>query len=169
MLAWRDLQHLNLTEAQAKKVTARIASIFESWKDTPYIKNQQCKGVAVDCVRFLAGVADEAYGYERCPTKRLPHDVALHDPERARAAMRSIIRLYSPVVAVEHEVEVLDVIVAGPINGGPGHAMLVSDVPGQVWHATNPRVLRMPINQIERFGYYIVRIYRPTDKDRWLR
>ena len=93
------------------RVHARIGEVLESWLDTPYQAGQLCKGVAVDCVRFMAGFLDEMYGFKRVQTPLLPQDTAFHDKEKAIAAMEQIVRIYSPnTIVTDGEVEPGDVI-----------------------------------------------------------
>ena len=48
-----------LSPEQNRDIERRLYNILLSWEDTPYCPGQQCKGVAVDCVRFVSGVLDE--------------------------------------------------------------------------------------------------------------
>lgn len=170
-LLWRPLQHPFLSEEQAKATETRILRVLRSWEGTPYMRGQQCKGVAVDCVRYLAGVADELYGTKREPTERLPHDWALHDPSQAFSALRKILRLYSPLEKIEGAVEAGDALVVGPLRGGPGHVIYCGPVPGSLWHAGRNRVERTSLSVLRSSSYSmrLFAVYRALDKDRWYR
>jgi len=126
---------------------------------------QQCKGAYADCVRFGTGVLDELYRFKRCPTARLPQDMALHNRKGAFRAMRFIRRLYMPnVIVTDETIEPMDFIITGPIGGGPGHMQLVGTQPNVIWECVQGGVQRTGISSSQ----IIYRIYRPTDKDTWL-
>lgn len=150
-------------------IAARFARILASWEWTRYLPGCQAKGATggVDCVRFVAGVLDELYGFARVPIDRLPQDIALHRPKGARAAMRKILRIYSPHERVTGiAVQPADILVVGEPRGGPGHAMIVGPRRNTLWHAT-------PIGvHYTGFGQYAGRavvheVYRMRDRARW--
>lgn len=153
------------------RINNRIASVLASWEDTPYMALQSCKGRqgGVDCIRFVCGVADELYGYSRGPVISLPTDQSMHDRAGSMAAMREIKERYDPVDDVSHQgwIEPGDIMVTGPINGGPGHAMFVGARAGNIWESTAAGVKQcgMPA-----FGTQMTlfRIYRVRDKWRWV-
>jgi len=148
-------------------VAARFGSILSSWEWTRYLPGCQRKGQGVDCVRFVAGVLDELYGFARAATDRLPQDIALHRPEGARAAMRKILRIYSPHERVTGiSVQPGDIFVIGEPQGGPGHAMIVGPRKNTLWHATLLGV------HFTGFGQYaglttVHEVYRMRDRARW--
>lgn len=129
----------------------------------------QCrKQVGVDCIRFVCSVADELYGYERGPLITLPPDQAMHDRYGAIAAMRQIRRRYFPVDDVRRDefLEPGDILVTGPLNGGPGHAMIVGTAPGHIWETTMDGVQRSGMPFFGRDSE-LFRIYRVRDKAKW--
>lgn len=112
-----------------------------SWKGTPYRAGQQRKGAGVDCVRFVTAVFDELEGGQT-DIRILPQDLALHQPEIARGAMRQLLRAFDGRSLPDGylELEPGDVIVSGFPQGGPGHAMIVGPWP-QVWHSCRSGVV----------------------------
>ena len=136
----------------------RLREEFQSWEGTPYIPDQQAKGVGVDCVRFVCAIMDALRGTTQ-KIETLPADVALHNRAGAFSVMRKIMRLYEPFMALgPHNPFVYpgDVLITG--KAGPGHAMIVGPDPNTIWHATSPRVQRtgftLPSNE------RVFRVYR---------
>lgn len=149
----------------------RVEEVLSSWKGTPYMALQSCKGKqgGIDCVRFVCASADELYGYSRGPLESLPPDQSLHDREGCIAAMRLLCRRYEPLDdATEDEyVEPGDILVVGPKGGGPGHAMFVGGSRGHIWECVQHYgvvLSGMPmLGDTELF-----RILRVKDKNSWL-
>ena len=172
MLSWRPLDHVDMQEnisyQQARMIEKRLKRVLRSWQGTPYREGSCRKGAGVDCVRFMCAVADELYGYSRELPSRLPADRALHDPEGARAAMRALLRLYSPLKVVsDNVVEPGDAVVVGPRGGGPGHVLLAGfDSLHPLWHVERTGVVYTGpgISHYDLFG-----IFRPLDKHLWFR
>jgi hypothetical protein len=145
----------------------RVRTVLETWRGTRYQAGQQARGRAVDCVRFIAGVLDDLYGFVRERLERLPPDTSLHDPEGARAALRTFLRIYSPNVQVEGDsVESGDVVIVGPAEGGPGHALIVGGRRGELWHASSRGVVQGGYSIDD--GQMHVGTFRVTDKELWL-
>jgi cell wall-associated NlpC family hydrolase len=139
---------------------ARLGAILRSWERTPYLPGQQCKGVGVDCVRFVCAVLDELLG-RKTPIATLPPDTCMHNPARAAAAMERIATLYDAVDATDAAVLLPgDAVVVGPEAGGPGHCLIVGDERGQVWHANPPHVSRVGLGGIYAVGRRVFRVYR---------
>lgn len=134
---------LEWTPLDNEDLLMRLADVLVSWNRTPYREGQQCKGYGTDCVRFVCGVLDELQG-TKTPIKTLPQDASLHAPELARASMRKIMTLFGPYDKVEDgKVQPGDILVTGPRNGGPGHAMIVGFQRNTIWEATSPCVRRI--------------------------
>ncbi len=135
-LVWRPVQHDALTAVESAGVSVRIHEVLESWVGTPYMEGQGVRGVATDCVRAVAGVLNDLFGYVRAPLERLPQDVALHAPDTARAALRRFLAIYQPHRRLERgePVEAGDVLVAG--YNGPGHALIAGASQWSLYHAT---------------------------------
>ena len=162
--AWEPLP----SELDPEGATAvRLARILASWEGTRYLEGCQGKAQGVDCVRFVAAVLDELYGFARVPTDRLPQDIALHRPGSARAAMRKILRIYSPNERVSGiTTQPGDVFVIGEPDGGPGHAMIVGPRKNTLWHATPIGVHYTGWGQYA--GQAVVHeVYRLSDRERW--
>lgn len=116
---------------------AALARELELWAGTRYGIGQQCKGVASDCVRFVAGVLDALTGRET-PLTTLPPDTCFHRPELAFEGMRRIRDLYEPVDEIDDGlVQPGDVVVTGPRDAGPSHAMIVGTRANTVWHCAS--------------------------------
>lgn len=112
----------------------RLRLALESWLGTPYREGDQMQGIGVDCVRFVCGVLDEMYGYQRELPRNLPSDRALHDREGAIAAMHRLLTLYPADEILDKAVEPGDILVWSPSGGGPGHAMIAGPDPSILWH-----------------------------------
>lgn len=157
-LGWRPLEE--------PAIEARIEAVLSAWDGTPYMKGQQCRGAGVDCLRFVTAVLDELNGHAHCPIPNIPQDAAMHDPVLAARTMRAIIKAYGPATVVRDRiVEPGDVVVVGPPDGGPGHAMIVGS-PRRIWHATNRSVQKTGTVIV---GMKVFRIYRPSGKGGWSR
>lgn len=160
---WRPLL---LEHGDAAAVTQRIEGILESWIDTPYMRGQCAKKQGVDCMRFVTAVFDELYRGVRPRLPNIPQDASLHNRQLAWSTMRAIMRAYGPAKhVVDGVVEPGDVVVSGPLNGGPGHAIFVAGKPSTMVHSANRSVTRTGVAVI---GQKVFRIYRPLDKERWL-
>lgn len=144
---------------------AKIEAVLRSWEGTKYLPGQRCKGVGVDCVRFVCGVLDDLFGERRSDGPKWPQDAAVHNREGAFQVMSQFLRIYAPIQRVRGcEVQPGDLLACGTANGGPGHAMLVGTRPGMLWHATHPRVCYAGYN-----GSILVhRIYRSEVRGKWL-
>lgn len=140
------------------------------WELTPYMRGQRCRGVAVDCVRFVTGLLDDLYGFERAEAPRLPPDIAFHNRRGALAGMREVLRLYRPYDRVrDGTIEPGDVIVSGPVGGGPGHGMIVGVERATIYHAVeNLGVIKTGLGLVANSQGFFA-IFRVGDKERWAR
>lgn len=123
----QKVQSLNvegLTEVENKQLETHVLTTIQSWEGTPYVPGQQCKGVAVDCVRFVSGVLDKIMG-KTVKLPRLPQDASFHNPELTKKWLRIFLKHYPSTVVKNGIVEPGDVIIMGPRNGGPGHAAII--------------------------------------------
>lgn len=120
----------------------------------------------------MTGVLDELYGREHIPLPRLPADVSLHDPARARAAMRLILEAYPDHERVtDGSLEPADVVVVGPPGRhgpSPGHVLLAGFEPNTLWHAVAPGVCFTGVT-FDSTVTQLVAVYRLLDRERWLR
>lgn len=168
-LTWKPLYHPRLSFEEMSIVEARIGDVLRSWANTPYREGDQVRGTkgGVDCFRFLAAVYDELEGRRRTLPRNLPSDRSMHDPEGAKAAMRTLIRLYEPLIEIHNGViEPGDGVVTAPRGGGPGHALVVGSDPHQLWHVEqNVGVCRTGLSLTDMD---IDTVLRPKDKHLWL-
>jgi hypothetical protein len=159
-LAWRPLEDL--------AAQARLAEVLASWDGTPYMLGQRCKGVGVDCIRFVVAVIDELAG-TTTRVRVLPGDVAHHAPAVAFDALARVLELVPSAPVLEGPLEPGDVVVTGPLKGGPGHALIVGVDGLSGWHATQPQgVCRTGLGVLDWMGHRIVSTHRLTDR-RWAR
>ena len=147
----------------------RLLKILQGWKGTPYKEGSQVPKMGVDCVRFCCGVVDALFGFPRTTLNLLPADVALHDKLTALKAMRTLRRLYSPLLRVPTEpgiVEPGDLLVTGPTGGGPGHIIIVGPEKNTTWQATSQSVEKTGLTVPYRMDLF--RIFRFEDRHKWV-
>lgn len=113
-------------------VVERLATALHRWQGTRYHEGAQVPMGGVDCWRFVSAVADDMRGRPWVKLPRMIADVAMHNPVKARAALRWAMRAHS-CRRVFPLLRAGDVVVAGPKGGGPGHAMIAS-YDKQLWH-----------------------------------
>lgn len=144
----------------------RMHGILTSWVGTPYMEGQQLKKGGVDCIRFCCGVIDELFGYSRTPIEHLPADMSLHSPRSAFAAMKKLHRLYAPLEAVSPEsLQPGDLLVVGPVHGGPGHLMIVGAMPSTIYHSTPGGVVQAGVGIPSSMELF--KVYRFSERDKW--
>lgn len=131
----------------------RLHKVLLTWENTPYKLGDQRKGLGTDCIRFCCGTIDEMFGFARAAIELLPQDLSMNQPATAFKTMRKLKKLYAPLeyVPISSPVEPGDLVVSGPIGGGPGHLMIVGAQPNTLWHATNTKVVQtgmaVPVEQ----------------------
>lgn len=168
-MIWKPIRHPELDFGLVQKITDRLESVLQSWRGTPYSLGQQCKGVAVDCVRFVCAVLDEMYQQPYQTIDRLPDDIAFHSRERAIDAFRMIMRLYPDHTSVKtDEVEPGDVLICGSKSGGPGHAMIAGTRQSILWHSNSHEVVQTGLAFPQAGMYHLHRVLRANDKRKWL-
>lgn len=124
-------------------IQSRLHVELESWVGTPYLIGQQCKGVGVDCVRFVGAILD-FMGRTKTALEMLPADACFHDSKRATASMHAFRTLFRPMDIVDDwRVQPGDVVIVGPVNGGPGHGIIVGCKPGVMYEAGSRQVQRI--------------------------
>lgn len=160
-----DISLLEWSPVSAR-ITDRAKEVLESWRGTPYMPGQQCKGGGVDCVRFVCGVLDEFRGDVPQGVESLPQDICLHNKAGAIAGMKRIMERYSPVISIDRIIEPLDVVVVGPANGGPGHALIAGYQPNTLWHSIGRGVQVTGLGLNQRLSR-LFKIYRMAERDRW--
>jgi len=148
-----------------RRIEDRLVSILESWEGTRHRDGQQCKGVAVDCVRFVTGVLDELYGI-KTEIARLPQDASFHSKETCFAALRVFLKNY-PHEDVEGDLQPGDIVVTGPRGGGPGHAIIVGKK--YLWHCDSQSVVRTGLKLTSGGVYFPKASLRGRNRERWVR
>lgn len=139
--------------------TERLEAILAGWAGTPYMAGQAQRGVGVDCVRFVCAVLDELQGVVR-EVATLPSDAAMHTRRGAIGVMRTIRKRFAPNDPVrDGSLEPGDVIVVGPSDGGPGHAMIVGTRKNELWHSTGRNVHRSGLAFAQGYNR-VFRVYR---------
>lgn len=161
------------TPADLPGLTDRLSDVLASWEGTPYESGQRFIQRGADCIGAVFGVIDDLDGRARAEFPGMPHDVALHNGDTARAALRDLIRRYQPISKVPQRadgiycVEPGDLVVTGHPGGGPGHVEIVGVRPGHLWHS-------LPDSGFHRGGWslfdtqVLFAIYRIEDKERWV-
>ena len=140
-----------------------LRSVLLAWEGTPYSAGQACKGVGVDCVRFVCEVLRELGGLDKIPLVDIPSDASMHSREGSIAAMKKIMLAYLPMERVG-STQPGDIVVIGPIHGGPGHGMIVGHQKNTLYHAAPSGVNMTGMGLIP--GYKIFGIFR-ADKSEW--
>jgi cell wall-associated NlpC family hydrolase len=141
-----------------------VECLLEEWRGTPYMPGQQCKGVATDCVRFVSAVLDEITGVPKT-LERLPQDMSFHNPEKARSGLRSFLKKYPSEIVTDGTVQPGDVLIMGPLNGGPGHAAIVGK--RGYWHCDSTGVVFAGLRIANHGVYYLKEVRRYTERDLW--
>lgn len=123
------------TEKLPDVLSARLAAAIAVWKGTKYHEGAQRPGAGVDCWRFVSAVADDMRLRPWIKLPRMIADAAMHNPEKARAALRWAMREHELTEIEGMAIRPGDTVIAGPKDGGPGHAMLAGP-DGFLWHVT---------------------------------
>lgn len=142
----------------------RIESILKSWEGTRYLSGCQAKQVGVDCVRFVSGVLDELFGTKTI-LERLPRDIAFRDNDKCFSALRAFMERYEYVKIADGNLQPGDVVMVGPLAGGPGHALITGS--RHLWQCGTFKVERtgtaFPIGE----SFYFKKAIRGTNRERW--
>lgn len=120
-------------------------------------------------MRFCAGVLADLRGVDVAALPRLPQDAAFHARRTSLSAAAAMVRACRPLTRVrDGTIEPGDCLVVARGNGAPAHAMLAGWRPWTLWHAPGQGgVVEWTGADFGRAA--ILAIYRPTDKDAWLR
>lgn len=145
-----------------------LNKVLWSWDGTPWRGGQQCRGRTggVDCVHFIVGVLDELHRLDLPPIKRLPQDLSLHDRAGAMRVAMEIVRRYPNRAIEDGSIEPGDVLITRwQKEAGPGHVLIASCRPAELWHACNPvGVVRTSIGAA---APSILMHWRPTERETW--
>ena len=168
-MIWKPISHPDLNDRQVRKITDRLETVLQSWKGTPYKLGQQCKGIAIDCVRLVCGVLDEMYQQPYQKVEVLRDDVAFHSRQAASDGFHTIMRLYPNHSGIRgNEVEPGDILICGSKQGGPGHAMIAGTRQSILWHTNSHKVVQTGLAFPQAGMYHLHRVLRSNDKDKWL-
>ena len=175
-LRWEPL-HLNNLDTEAR-VSKRIAEVLGSWEDTPYHHSMARKGKGVYCTAFVSQVLDELFRKtEPTPLNKIPHDVSMHCGHSARKGLKWFLRHFPTADRIwsatcdddnhcDLGVQPGDILITGPIGGGPGHAIFIGPRKNVMWQASGNYVhytgLALPVGSI------LYAVYRFSDKESWL-
>lgn len=148
---------------------SRFRSLLLEWEGTPYMPGVCGKQQGVDCARWCCSVLAEMEGLD-IKMKAVPQDAAFHSPKTSWEAVRQMIELFKPVIRIETEIiRPGYLLLEGPTNGGPAHAMLVGPDPNLLWHSTKGAVVHSTPALLPE-GHEIKRIYCIENRrERWLR
>lgn len=166
-LRWTPLR---IAEIDQSATLEAMHDVLAGWEGTRYGSGQRCRGVLADCIGAVFGCIDDLDGRPRAQAPSMPPDSAVHDPSTAAAALRALRELYQPIESLSGvEVQPFDIVVVGPLGGGPSHAMLVGPQRNTLWHCT-------PGAGFHRAGWSLGEGYevchsaaRIGDRHRWLR
>lgn len=169
---WKN-SHSSLSAEESLLFNSKFQSLLDDWEGTPFMLGQRVKGVAVDCVNFVAAVLDEITG-QKTSIASLPTDSCFHDPKRTYSAFRSFLCKYlhtevTPFDGVYH-LEPGDIIVCGPKDGGPGHGMVVGVEKNVLYHCDHLSVTRTGCSFGEKKNsvYCFKKVYRLSGKKAFL-
>jgi len=161
-------------DARVPEALCALDDTLRAWDKTPYESGQRFKQRGADCIGAVFGVVDEMDGRQRAQFPGMPQDTAMHDRRTAIAAVRELVRRYSPCRKVEPSargvflVQPGDIVVTGAPGGGPGHVEIVGARTNELWHA-------IPCSGFHQGGWsffeqqVLFAVYRIEDKHRWTR
>lgn len=125
------------SEEQNRLVENFIEARLREWEGTPYAPGQHVKQRGVDCVHFITAIYDSITG-QNFTYEPLPQDMSFHNKEGAEAGMRRLFRMYPCEPLDSDTVQAGDIVVCGPVSGGPGHGMIAGK--SALWHVDSQRV-----------------------------
>lgn len=149
------------------KLTQVLESILIDWEDTPWAPGQQCCGVAVDCVHFVAAVYDQLRG-RKAKLPKIAQDASFNSSETTWKALKWFFKEYEVIdVSDEEFVQPGDCLIMGPIGGGPGHGVIVGK--DCLWHCGPEMVCRAGLSIHSQGVYYLKAIKRIKHREEWLK
>jgi len=155
-----------VSEAGCRSIENRLSYILGEWRGSVHRDGQQCKGVAVDCVRFVSAVVDELYGIQT-EIEKLPPDAAFHSKETTLGAFRNFMSKYPHTKVGGKEIQPGDILITGPRGGGPGHAIVVGV--RNLWHCDSYSVVPTGTYLSNGGVYFLKTILRGADRHLWVR
>ncbi len=166
ILQWEPLQIEGFSALQNQNISERIRRILKEWEGTPHMDGQQTKGVACDCVHFVAGVLDELAG-TTTPLNVFPPDSAFHSKETAWKAFRQFKNRFDGIEVPKKTIfQPGDVLIVGPRNGGPGHAVLVG-ADEDIWHCNSRKVVRTGLGYLRIASVRFKKALRFKNRKNW--
>ena len=147
----------------------RLLAELKSWEGTPHMPGQKCKGAGVDCVRFVIAVLESWTGSPPTRDVQVPQDASMHSPKTAFNALRFFLESWPNHVDASRSgrAQPGDILVVGPVKGGPGHAIIVGPEPNTLWQASSCGVYRGGWI-LERPMTRVFRAYRGSNREVWL-
>lgn len=146
--------------AASQRAERRLARVLASWEGTPYAAGQGHRGVGGDCVRATVAILSEWMRWPLVPLDTLPPDASLHSRQGAMRGLHRIRRALPPHVRLrgdaKRRAQPGDVLVTGPLLGGPGHAIIVGPRENTLWQATHAGFLMsgwaLPASHVRLFA-----------------
>jgi len=154
---------------ELSKQNAALERVLLEWENTPYFSGSAVKQAGVDCVRFVCAVFKELEGdpLDNDTIKLLPPDAAMHNRSGAILVMKYILNLLQPIKEISsQEVEPGDILVVGPANGGPGHAMIVTPWKNVLMHAGTAKVCRTGFHLATHYQK-VFKVFRKGNRQCW--
>ena len=153
---------------RAIEIERCMMKILGEWEDTPYNTKFADKGVGVYCSAFVCRVLDELYQREPTALPAIPADIGFHSREGAAAGLHWFMRTYPAFKKLQGiEIEPGDILITGPVGGGPGHAMIVGPRENTLWQADEGGVHYTGMSLPDSYELYDV--FRSTDREKWFR
>lgn len=169
-LKWQSfsIDGTGIYRGQENALLRRMERILSQWEGTPYHEGQSLKGVGTFCTAFICSVLDELYQNRRpTPLPEIPTDAAMHDRATAMRGLRWFLSHYP-----QHEeitstiVQPGDILVTGPVGGGPGHGILVGPRENTLWQCSGGSVHFTGMSLPD--AYQLHAVYRMKDRTQWL-
>jgi hypothetical protein len=160
---WKELPSSLSQQGEALK------RVLLEWEGTPYFAGSAIKQGGVDCVRFICALFKELEGQplNNEIIKLLPPDAAMHTKSGSIRVMKYILKLLDPIYEIVPPfVEPGDILVVGPTNGGPGHAMIVSPWKNVLVHAGTSEVCKTGFHLSVHYQK-IFHVFRKGNRQCW--
>ncbi len=97
----------------------------------------------------------------------IPHDISFHNRKGAMSGLRWFMRQFPTCKQQTNgEIEPGDVLITGPVGGGPGHAMIVGPWENQIWQATGASGVHFTGMALPHI-FELHAVFRFTDREVW--
>lgn len=154
------------SEQECRAVEDKMLKILKSWEGTKYMDGQQARGVGVDCVHFVSAVLDELEGIHTTLDK-LPQDACFHSKQKCVSAFRKFMKVYDAEDIGSENVQAGDVLICGPLTGGPGHAIIIGP-DNMMWHCDGYLVTKRGCEFKTVGGYFFKTVLRSRRRIKWV-